>query len=176
LFDAQLGGGKVIPFRGATAHQESGKLKNEAVDGIGIKPITGVAGSMSGKLKNEAVDVIKRALELSDTIIEAIDYLMFRLSADDYEQGMAMLPAIGEGLESMKNTKRVILNEDIMDLDIGEKCTANFSDVASAFEDTVNAAIDGGMEEFRRRSADMKTTYIVWHEAISINLRSLSVM
>jgi hypothetical protein len=149
---ALIGGGKIIPFRGAAATQESSKLTNEAVD------------------------VIKRALELSDTIIEAIDYLVDSLSADEYEQGLAMLPAIGEGLESMENTKGVILNKDILAVDIGEKCAASFSVVASAFEDTVNAAVEGGMEEFIRRSGYMKTTYTVWHDAINTNLRSLSVM
>jgi hypothetical protein len=169
---------KVIPFKKGKG-AASGKVPNEASSAGSSLAHGGefdnMPSGMSG-LANEAVDVVRRMLELSDTITEAIGYLVEKLSEGDIAQVAAMLPTIGEGLESLERSLPVILKGDAVPHDVGERCSACLADAAEAFEDAVMSAADGELDELMQRSAGLDAKYRAWHEAICSNLRRLSVM
>jgi hypothetical protein len=127
-------------------------------------------------MSNETVDVVRRTLELSETIIEAIDYLIERLEEDNFERGTAMLSVVGDGLESLEKTIPVIFNEKNLDADVCEKCVELFTQASEAFEDTANAVIGGDLDEMMDMSDHLKEAYSNWDAAVNTHLKRISIM
>ena len=140
------------------------------------KKMDGIEETADNSMTNETVDVVKRTLELSETIIEAIDHIITRLSVDDFEQGAAMLSTIGDGMESIEKTFPVILNESFVDPEVSEKCSNLFLEAADVFEAAVSAVVDGDLDELRARCFELQTAYKVWDDAANLHLRKISIM
>ncbi|MCL2164265.1 MAG: hypothetical protein FWH55_07710 [Oscillospiraceae bacterium] len=127
-------------------------------------------------LTNESVDVARRTFELSETIIEAVDHLITRLSEGSLEVGTAMLDVIGDGLESIEKTIPVLFNEKNMDADICEECFDYFSRASEAFDDMANAAVRGDIDELLDSSDRLKKAYSAWVAVVKMYIRNISLM
>ena len=130
----------------------------------------------SGMMKNETVDVIRRTLELSETVMEAISHFIERTAGGSLEQSSAMLATIGDGMESIEKAFPVIFDESFTDPDVSSKCNGYFARAIDAFDAAVSAALVGGAEELRSRGQSLMSAYKAWDGEANANLRRMSLM
>ena len=132
--------------------------------------------AIENSMSNESVDVVKRMLELSETVTEAIEHFIARISVDDIGQGSAMLAVIGDGMESIENTFSVVLSDSFLDAEAIEKCDRCFAEAAGILEMTINAAIDGNLDELANLSVRLKAAYKTWDDTANFHLRKITLM
>ena len=127
-------------------------------------------------MNNETFDVVRRMLELSKTIIEAIDHFLERAKENDIEQCSVMLASVGNGMDSIVKTFPVIFDKDCVTPDISEECIARFDDAVRAMDSAVDAVIAGGMEDLKYWGQKVRTAFKDWDELVNKHLRKLSLM
>ena len=127
-------------------------------------------------LSNDQVDVARRVLDLSETIREAVNHLLFKLGDNDENAVAAMLRTVGEGLTSldkamlMLETKIVIPEKDA--LSVREK----MSDVFEMMDTMISLYLDERTGELQKLGRPFENLYTNYDEHLNHCLKSVTVV
>jgi hypothetical protein len=146
-----------------------------------LSPVVPQADSQAGAPgggANERADVARRALELSETIAEAIGYMVCGLesSPGDISAYGVMLKDAGEGMLSLKNAVSAISEKSGLDPDDVRKLDWAYDELSERIEEMADAYLDDRAADFALLGAMLQETFISYRAHLSDCCRGISIM
>ena len=133
---------------------------------------------MSEDRSNERADVARRVLELSETIGEAIDYMLEKLESEniDPDACAGMLKDIGEGMISLENAASAVSEPIGADPDAAGRLPMEYDDLCGRLDAMVDAYLEERPGEFLALARALRDSFGAYVGSLSACFRNIAVM
>ena len=133
---------------------------------------------MAADRYNERADVARRILELSDTIDEAIDYMLSEIENMHEEIGVyaAMLKEVGEGLISLDNASTAISGPMGADPETVSRLAISFDDMCIHLDAMADACLEDRISDLPGYGKKLRESFTVYSHDLTLCFRSSAVM
>ena len=131
---------------------------------------------------NERADVARRIVGLTETIAEAIDYMLAQFEAAHMDLDMDMgIPAIlikdaGDGLISLENAVSAIAEPAGLGADDIRKLDRHFGELTERLDMLVDACVGYRAAELPALGAALRDSFVEYEGVISRCFRKMTVM
>lgn len=127
---------------------------------------------------NERADVARRILELSETIGEAIDHMLFKL--DSFDSGVDefadVLRDIGEGLISLEKGSKAISDYAGAGPEDAEALAYGYEDLSEKMDALVEAYLDDRPADFSILGGMLREAFADYWERLAQCFRGMSII
>ena len=127
---------------------------------------------------NEKADVARRILELSETVGEAIEYILYK--ADSYEADVGdyagTLKDIGEGLISLENASKSISSKTEAERENSDLLESGYDDLAEKLDALAEACLDNRTSDFIFICGMLRDSFSDYSERLTRCFRGMSIM
>ncbi|MCL2057834.1 MAG: hypothetical protein FWH01_02085 [Oscillospiraceae bacterium] len=133
---------------------------------------------MSEDRSNERADVARRVLELSETIGEAIGYMLDKLeyAQIDMDACAVMLKDIGEGLISLENAASAVSEPIGADPEVVGRLPMEYDELCERLDAMVDAYLEERAGDFPALGKLLRESFSAYEGSLSACFRKSAVM
>jgi len=127
---------------------------------------------------NERADVARRIFELSETITEALDYMLAQFDAFHTDMGVlaALIKDVGDGFISLENAVSSISEPSGLNTEAIQKLDYHFSELSEWLDAVVDACVENRAADLPALGESLRDAYKSYGAAITRNFRKMAVM